>query len=61
VTGSLAKAVTVGVAARVVSEVAVAAGEWASGVAVLGPSSGATSLRDFGVIHGPSLDHCICV
>jgi len=38
---------------------AVAGGEWASDVAVRVPSFGVTSLRDFGVIRGPSLDHSI--
>jgi hypothetical protein len=47
-------------AAELVDEVvAVAAGAWASGAAVLGPSSSVTSLRNFGVMHGLSLDQLI--
>ena len=57
VTGSLWTAVTVAAVARVVSVAAVAAGEWASGAGVLGPSFGVTSLQGFAVIRDPSLIH----
>jgi len=39
--------------------VVVAAGEGASGVAALGPSSYAASLQGFDVIRDPSLDHSV--
>jgi hypothetical protein len=42
--------------ARAVSVTVVVVGEWASGVAALGPSSGVTSLRGFDVGRDPSLD-----
>jgi hypothetical protein len=45
--------------ARVDAVAVVAAGAWASGAAVLEPSSGAASLRDFGVSRDLSLDHLI--
>jgi hypothetical protein len=45
---------------RAVSVAAVAAGVWVSGGEAPGLSFGVTSLRDFGVSRGPSLDHLFC-
>jgi hypothetical protein len=59
VTGSLERTVTVGAVARVASLAGDAVGAWASGGAVLGPSSRVASLRDFDVIRDLSLDHLI--
>jgi hypothetical protein len=59
VTGSLTSTVTVAGVVLVVSEGAVAAGEWASGAAALEPSSGVTRLRDFDVRHDLSLDDLV--
>ena len=51
--------VTAAAVVRVVSAAVVAAGVWASGAAALGPSSGVTSLRDFGVSRDLSLDDLV--
>ena len=51
--------VIVAAVAPVVLVGAVAVGVWASGAAALGPSSGVTSLRDFGVSRDLSLDDLV--
>ena len=56
---SLARPVTVAAVAPVVSVAAGAAGVWASDAAALGPFSGVTSLRDFGVSRDSSLEDLV--
>ena len=59
VTGSLTKRVIVAAVARVASLAGDAVGAWALGGAVLEPSFGVTSLRDFDASRDLSLDHLI--
>src|SRR6266545_5721924 len=59
VAGSLTRTITVAAVAQGDVVAVVAVGAWASGAAALGRSSGAASLRDFGVSRDLSLDDLI--